>query len=343
MPKHRHILVIRFSDIGDVAIAVPVLRCLLQQNENVKVTVITKTFLKPVLETVKGLDVIAADIRGKHEGLLGLLKFYSEIKDNKFNVIVDLHNSLRSKILRMVFFLSGVSSVVIDKGRSDKRKLTSGKEFKQLKTTAERYADVFRRLGYQIDLSKHIFSIRPQLSKEISNWVGLDSKKWIGIAPFAFFESKMYPLDLMEKLIEQLSQSDKYKLILFGGKKEEIELKRLSEKYKNTLYTYQKISFKEEIDLISNLDLMVSMDSGNAHLAAMQNVKVITLWGVTHPYAGFSPFNQPQDYCLLADRIKFPLIPTSVYGNKYPANYKNAAGSIPVKTILDKIEEVLNS
>ena len=59
-----------------------------------------------------------------------------------------------------------------------------------------------------------------------------------------------------------------------------------------------KLSFKEELELIRSLDVMVSMDSGNAHLAAMQDVKTITLWGVTHPYAGFAPFHQPEDYCI---------------------------------------------
>lgn len=343
MPKPHHILVIRFSDIGDVAIAVPVLRCLIQQNQNTRVTAVTKKFLKPVLETVEGLEVVTADIRGEHRGLKGLLKFYSEIKDKKVEAIADLHGSLRSTVLRGLFSLKGIACVTIDKGRADKRKLTTGKEFKQLKTTAERYADVFREWGFHIDLTKHRFPQSPQPNKKILKLLGADSKKRIGIAPFAFFKSKMYPLDLMEELLEVLSKTDKYKLILFGGKKEESELERLSKTYKNTFATYKTLSFKEEINLISNLDLMVSMDSGNAHLAAMQNVKVITLWGVTHPYAGFAPFHQPQDYCLLANREKFPLIPTSVYGNKYPEGYEKAAGSIPVQKILEKIEEVMGS
>ena len=62
-----------------------------------------------------------------------------------------------------------------------------------------------------------------------------------------------------------------------------------------------KLSFSEELDTISNLDCMISMDSGNAHLAAMYGVKVITIWGVTHPFAGFAPFHQPKEYSLLPD------------------------------------------
>ena len=86
---------------------------------------------------------------------------------------------------------------------------------------------------------------------------------------------------------------------------------------------------------------MLSMDSGNAHLAAMLGKKVITIWGVTHPYAGFAPFNQPDDYALLADREKFPFIPTSVYGNTFPEGYENAAGSISAEEIIAKITSVI--
>ena len=95
------------------------------------------------------------------------------------------------------------------------------------------------------------------------------------------------------------------------------------------------------MNVISNLDVMLSMDSGNAHMAAMLGVKVITIWGVTHPYAGFAPFNQPVENCLLADRTQYPKIPTSVYGNKYPKGYENAIASISPKEIIAKVKSYL--
>src|SRR5690606_25068681 len=94
----KHILAIRFSAVGDAAIAVPVLRALLQQNPGVKVSVATQSFLRPVFETVAGVEVLPADIRGKHKGVKGLYKFFSEIKVKDFDAIADLHGSLRSRI-----------------------------------------------------------------------------------------------------------------------------------------------------------------------------------------------------------------------------------------------------
>lgn len=86
---------------------------------------------------------------------------------------------------------------------------------------------------------------------------------------------------------------------------------------------------------------MLSMDSGNAHMAAMMGIKVVTLWGVTHPYAGFYPFHQDIDFALLADRSKFPKIPTSIYGNKFPDGYENSMATIRPEEVVEKVKQVI--
>jgi ADP-heptose:LPS heptosyltransferase len=83
------------------------------------------------------------------------------------------------------------------------------------------------------------------------------------------------------------------------------------------------------------------MDSGNGHLAAMYGINVVSIWGVTHPYFGFYPFNQDLESALLADRRKYPKIPTSVYGNKYPKGYEKAIETISPKDIITKVDSIL--
>jgi len=85
------------------------------------------------------------------------------------------------------------------------------------------------------------------------------------------------------------------------------------------------------------------MDSGNAHMAAMMGKRVITIWGVTHPFAGFAPFNQPNAFALTADREKSPLIPTSIYGNKYPEGYEKASASISAENIIAKVNAIIQN
>ena len=93
--------------------------------------------------------------------------------------------------------------------------------------------------------------------------------------------------------------------------------------------------------MISNLDVMLSMDSGNAHIAAMLGVKVVTLWGATHPYAGFLPFNQRLENALTSDRSQYPKLPTSVYGNKIVEGYEDAMRTISTEKIVKSIQSQL--
>jgi ADP-heptose:LPS heptosyltransferase len=128
------------------------------------------------------------------------------------------------------------------------------------------------------------------------------------------------------------------KVFLFGGgKAEKKKLKRIAALFPNVTSLAGKLTFEEEISLISNLDVMLSMDSGNAHLAAMYGVPVVSLWGVTHPYAGFKPFGQPMENSLLPDLQKYPAIPTSVYGNKVPAGYEDVMRTIPPEKVVKKV------
>lgn len=324
---------------------VPVIRALIHQYPNCKITMVSKPFLEPLFSHIPNVSFIAAQVEGKHKGVFGLLRLYRKVKIQKITHVADLHNVLRSKIFRSFFRLSGVPIKKIDKGRAEKKALIriNNKVFKQLKTTHQRYADVFKLLGFELNINNPIGLEKRDLSESIKQLVGKKENRWIGIAPFAAFKGKIYPLHLLEKVISDLSLKG-FKLLLFGGGEKEIQLlKGIEEKHINTLCIAGEISLKEELDLIQLLDLMVSMDSSNAQLAAMQGVKTITIWGVTHPYAGFAPYNQPSDYCILPDLKKYPKIPCSVYGNNSIEGYENVMESIPPQKIVEKVLAVLNT
>ena len=345
MIQHPHILIIRLSAMGDVAMAVTVVRALVDQHPNTQITIVSKPFFKPLFAGMPNVCFFAADVKKKHRGILGLLQLFRELKTKKITHVADFHDALRSKILRTFFRMIGIPVVSIDKGRSEKKALTrsTNKVLKPLKTSHQRYADVLNALGFSTDLSDSKAIQRKPLSKKITAITGSKERQWIGIAPFAAFRGKIYPFHLMEEVIVSLA-SRGFQLFLFGGGEHEIEqLNVLEKKHDYVLNTAGKFSFEEELQLISSLDLMISMDSGNAHLSAMQQVKTITLWGVTHPYAGFAPFDQPADYCLLSDLERCPKIPCSVYGNKMADGYEKAMESICPKTVVEKVLLVLNS
>jgi len=290
------------------------------------------------------VEVFEAKTKGRHKGVFGLHTLYKDLKNRDIDLVADLHNVLRSKVLKRYFKFGGIPFVQIAKGRTEKKALTATKKkvFRPLKTTHERYAEVFDTLGFPIHLSTASSLFKEKLSDKILKLVGPHNKKWLGIAPFAAFEGKMYPLYLMKEVVHQLDNTDKYKILLFGGgQQEKQQLESLATGFSSCINVSGTLSFPEELALISNLDAMLSMDSGNGHLAAMYGIPVITIWGVTHPHAGFYPFGQAADNSLMADREKFPLIPTSVYGKKMPEGYEKAMETIAPSDVVKKIEEVL--
>ena len=343
-PKNAHILVIRLSALGDVAMLAPILRVVASTYPNLKITLLTRAFFAPIFKDIPNVTVYEADINGVHSGVFGLSRLAKDLRDLGVNTVADMHDVLRSNVLKSVFYFYGIPVKQIDKGRSEKKALTAAnnKVFKQLKATHIRYADVFAELGYSIDLSLHKFPEKQKISPNTTEITGKNPLKWIGVAPFAQHNSKVYPLDLMEEVLFRLNGEGKIQIFLFGGgKKEEAMLEKLSEKYENVTSLAGKLKFEEELALISNLDAMLSMDSGNAHLAAMYGIPVITLWGVTHPYTGFQSFEQPLDNNILPDLNKYPQIPTSIYGNKVPEGYEDVMRTITPDSVVLKINSVL--
>jgi ADP-heptose:LPS heptosyltransferase len=330
----------RLSAMGDVAMTVPVIRAFVAQYPKVKIVVISVPFFKPFFDDIPNVTFFPFEVNNRHKGVLGLFRLFQDLKELKIDAFADLHDVLRSKFLRTLFKSGGQLTAFVDKGRSEKTALIrpNNKILEPIETMFQRHAKVFEELGFPIDLSSPTFLPKKKLDAITLGLTGEKSQKWIGIAPFAQYDSKVYPFDLMQEVIYQLAQNEAYKLFLFGGGKKEIELlDSLSNQVENVINIAGKINFKQELQLISNLDIMLSMDSGNAHIAAMQGIKVITLWGATHPFAGFSPFNQPLENALVSDRNLFPKLPTSVYGNKEVEGYESAMRTILPINVVEKI------
>jgi ADP-heptose:LPS heptosyltransferase len=334
----------RLSAMGDVAMTVPVLRALVSQYPESKLTVVSRPFFKPFFEGIPQVSFFEFDEKERHKGVAGLLRLFQDLKRLNIDAFADLHNVLRSKVIRNLFALSGKRTASVDKGRDEKKALTRSENriFKQLPTMFERHAKVFEELGFALNLDNPIFPRKAVLDKEIKAIIGDEEQQLIGIAPFAQYDSKVYPLDLMRVVIEELSKNSNNKILLFGGGTREIEiLDSFSNNKNNVINMAGKVKLKQELELISKLDVMLSMDSGNAHIAAMLGVKVISLYGATHPFAGFAPFNQPIENALVSDRKEYPLLPTSVYGNIKVAGYEDAMRTILPESIVEKINTSL--
>lgn len=324
---------------------VPVLLAFTQKYPDIKITFLTKPFFVPIVAGIPNINVFTADVKGTHKGLLGLWKLFKQLEKLDLDAVADLHNVLRSNILKVLFKLNGIPTEQMNKGRKEKRELTSGKlkELKPLKPMHLRYKSVFEKLGFHFPIFKDHILTKLEVNKDLGRIFLTENKKVIGIAPFAAFPGKIYPLAFMKKLVTQLEALQDVKIVLFGGgQKEQAILEDWENSLSNSFSVAGKTTFKEELALISNLDLMISMDSGNGHLAAMYGVPVITLWGVTHPTAGFVPFGQSEENQITSDRRSYPLIPTSIYGNKFPSGYDRVMETIAPEQICRRVKVILH-
>jgi len=338
-PRPKHILIMRISAIGDVAMIVPLVQGLRQQYPSLKITVLSRAFFKPLFSGIPEIGFYAIDVKGKHKGILGLYKLFRELRLLHIDAFADLHNVLRSKIIGFFFRLSGVPVVIMNKGRAERKKLTAlkPKTLSPITPIVERHAEVFKKLQLPVSLEQVRLLPASKISSKLKELTGEKNCKWIGIAPFAAFKTKMYPLELMEEVIQQLSLKN-LRIFLFGGGEQEVKsLDKLSLISENCINMAGKLSFEEELQLISQLDLMLSMDSGNGHLAAVYGVPVLTIWGNTHPSAGFAPFRQPEANSITPDRSKYPLIPTSIYGKKIVEGYEDCMSSISPDQVMQNL------
>lgn len=308
-----HLLVFRFSALGDVAMTIPVMKLLLDQHPGLQISFVSDPFVQPLAEGIERLHFYPADTKRQFRGLKGLYALSRQIRAAiPYDAIADLHDVLRTKLLR--FFLIGMPVAVIDKGRKEKKELTRpvNKKLRPLKTMFQRYADVFVKLGLPVhlDTSGGIVHRKPDLES-----LALPAVKGpvIGIAPFAKHAAKLYPLDKMKELVRMLAQYPGINILLFGSGAEAPVLQQWEQEIPHVHSLAGTMSFAKELDVIAGLDIMISMDSANMHLASLYGVPVVSVWGGTHPYLGFYGWGQPLSNAVQLD---LPCRPSSVFGNK---------------------------
>ena len=308
----KKLLIIRFSALGDIAMTVPVVHDLAVQYPELDITMLSREMARPLFERMPdNVHFIAADLNGRHKGLLGLCRLWRDAHLNDFDYIADFHDVLRTQWLRTEGCLRRKKVAKIDKGRKGKKALTrqKNKVFVQQATSFERYAKVLEHLGFPIkqQFVKLDYSAFCETQKA-------DNETWVGIAPFAKHPAKVYPLEKMEQVIKVLSERENTRVFLFGGGAEESkQIESLCAKYNNVQPAKSQQGLRGELALMGQLDVMLSMDSANMHLASLVGTRVISIWGGTHPYAGFLGWNQKAEDCVQLD---LPCRPCSVYGNK---------------------------
>jgi ADP-heptose:LPS heptosyltransferase len=245
-----------------------------------------------------------------------LIRLFIDIKrQSEINYVIDLHDVLRSKLLRLLFRISGTPIAIIDKGRHEKRLLISGKKKVQLKHSVERYCDVFAKVGYPVTPSKENWIVpSPELISKTNILSGTRSGLNIGVAPYAKHKLKMWPEQNMIRLLDLIAKNYKCRFWLFGGNEDSGRLFALQCRIAGSTSLVGKLSLNDELVFMSKLDMMISMDSSNMHMAALVGTKVISIWGSTDPLGGFAAWMQPENLSIRIPVDELTCRPCTIYG-----------------------------
>ena len=343
-----HLLIIRFSALGDIAMAVPVVASLARQYPDLRITVLSRPFARVLFEGLApNVGFMGADIKKEYAGLRGMNALYRRLVAKNITAVADFHNILRSNYLRLRFNLGHYHVAHINKHRRGKHRLTrsNDKVMEQQPTSFHNYFEVLDRLGYTVEPTfTSIFPPEGGHLRLLPHVIGEKKKfqQWIGIAPFAAHKGKIYPKQNMEKVIVQLIQRHpSCRIFLFGGGGDEkVVIDGWAEKYKNCVNASAVVGgLKNELILMSHLDVMISMDSANMHLASLTATPVVSIWGATHPFAGFMGWHQNPDNAI---GLNLPCRPCSVYGNKPCLRGDYAClKNISPEMVLEKVAKLL--
>lgn len=312
----KTIVLFRFSAMGDVAMLIPVIEQFLEQYPSYRLCVVSRGVWKGIFEKMDRVEFFPVDFKKEYRGILGLFKLVRVLLKNYPNArFLDLHAVLRTYILCFFALLFGHSYIRLRKPRQERNRAIrrNRKEIGGISTVFEGYANVFRVIE-----STFKFSSTYKLKTRFFNPEVYNTKQgiWVGIAPFARHRGKILPLFIIEETIQKLiAKYPNITIWLFGGSKtEKMLLDGLVELFPYNLFNITgKKTLQQELEIISCLDVMISMDSANMHLAALCNTRVVSIWGATHPCCGFLGWGQQLEDCVQMD---LSCRPCSVYGHK---------------------------
>ncbi|GAB3551789.1 glycosyltransferase family 9 protein [Spirosoma fluminis] len=339
--------------MGDVALLAPVVQAFTQRYPDVSVTVVTRAKFGVFFAPFPNVYIVGADFEDRHKGLPGLVRLFTELRQvGPFSVVVDAHQNLRSAVLKALFRLIGVTSVTIDKGRAEKKALTrkDHKIRKPLLHSVERYARAFDQAGFSVQPARPFqFPQFSSAENEVQTFLERHSiqpgSSWLGIAPFAQHTQKMWPFERFAPLLDRLVQRRPLTIFLFGGGAAEIaQLETLRQRFPQTILVAGQLSLTAELTLIRRLNGMLCMDSGNMHMAALSGVPVLSIWGSTHPDAGFGPWGQDDEAILHVSPAELTCRPCSVFGSK-PCWRGDLACLhwISVDTVAERVDRLLTT
>jgi len=271
------ILIVRFSSIGDVVLTTPVVRCVKQQL-NAEVHFITKKSFVPVLENNPYIDRIITIEKSIDEVLIDLRK-------EKYDVVVDLHNNVRTLNLKRKL---GATSYSFPKKNVAKFLLTTFKIDRMPKLhVVDRYFSAVQELGVVNDQKPCDFILTEKDNVNLAEY-SLESKHFIAVAMGAQYATKQMPVQLMKDVLEKVDLP----IVLLGGPMDSERSSALKNELKSKYIIdfCGKLNLRQSAFLTSKAKVLFTGDTGLMHIASCFETPIVSVWGNTVPEFGMYPY-----------------------------------------------------
>lgn len=305
-------IIIRLSALGDVAMTLPALYSAADDHPGDQFVLVTQYFMSRLVIDPP-LNLTTLPFLQDHDGTsLGTISFTKKLHHLYPDaVVVDLNNTLRTKSIGLALKAMGHKLFSLSVPKRERRRLLAAR--KEAIVPPELYLPRMTDL-YVLTLKKADINMLSK-GRLVIGRTSCPTRVSIGIAPHAQYKGKMILeeqiIELIDGLAERFPDSD---LILYGAAGTEARKNRkLVQLRPDTVRLTSAQGLAEEVEEIAQLDCMVSMDSANQHIAAMVGTPVISIWGATHPAAGYIPFRTPLANCIGVD---IECRPCSILGNK---------------------------
>ncbi|OFY86291.1 MAG: glycosyl transferase [Bacteroidetes bacterium RIFCSPLOWO2_12_FULL_35_15] len=274
----KKILIIRFSSIGDIVLTTPVIRCIKEQKPEIEIHYLTKKSFKGILENNPYLTKI-------HILEKNVKDVISELKKEKFDFVIDLHNNLRSSRIK----------INLGKPSSSFKKLNFKKwilvNFKINKMPAlhivDRYMQTVEKLGINNDNKGLDYFIPEKDEIQITSLPSVHQKGYIGFVIGAKHFTKQLPTEKIISICKKINQP----IILLGGKEDIAKAYEIEKAIGTNIYNAcGKYNLNQSASLIKHAKKIITHDTGLMHIAAAFKKEIISVWGNTVPAFGFTPY-----------------------------------------------------
>jgi len=297
---HR-ILIIRFSSIGDIVLTTPVIRAVRNALPHVRLDFLTKRIFAELLQTNPHLDHLYTYDHEQSDQKLW--KLGALLRENRYDLCIDLHNNLRSHLFRQL--IRPRKTVAYSKQILRRTLLvkTGVSCYRRIIQVPDRYLNALAPFGVRGDeqglelfpTEQHDAHVQAIFQREHLR----QDELVIGLGPTASFPLKQWPTEKFIALGAQLVRHDRARLIIFGGPQDRDMGASIASQLPNApIVLCGNVSLLESAAALTRCAVFVGNDTGLVHIAAAMRTPVVVMFGPTSEELGFYPYHaQSSEIC----------------------------------------------